>query len=265
MNIDVCAGSCAMCYLIGRYLLVPIPFAVYCLLFMVVFVIYLADHSVDSYNSSKLSLSERRQFYAHNSNYLSAIAVFLGLMGLAIACVYLPITILINGLFFGLMCGTYLIFNLLFNKYTLPKELIIAVLYVVGISFYPLSIYNLPIDNSTFIFMSIILLIAFENLLIYSIIDHDEDTSLGFQSISTRFGIPFCKTLCFCTFILNFVMLVWLWQINPEKWVYLLVLSLIHTAQFFVYIIKEKLTKYALYRWIADGAFMLPWLLIFTT
>lgn len=263
LNIDIALGACAISLLGARFFQVSIPFYAYLLLFLAVFCIYLVDHLFDSLKIHHITLPERRQFYFDNRKILFIISLLTIISGSLIALINLPFPLLKEAVFLSTGCFFYLLYGYLFKAKPIPKELFVASLYVCGTMFYTLSVVNTPHHISSYFFLISLFAIAFENLLTYSIIDFPEDEKLGFISFSTTYGLIFCKRLCIFIFILNFSLLFWHLKINPEKWVYILLLTVIHAAQLFVYLQRKKLNKYAFYRWIGDGAFMLPFTLIF--
>ncbi len=230
---------------------------------LAVFCIYLGDHLLDSLKINIDLLSGRRLFYAKNRKVLSLILLISATTGGIFALKFLPVSILSNAFFLSMGCLFYLAYSYVFKTKPIPKEFLVALFYVLGTMFYTFSISRFLFDTASGIFLIVLFVIALENLLIYSIVDHDEDKRLNFISISTTYGLKFCQMLCVCAFITNFALLFWLLKINHEKWVYFLMLMVIHASQIFVYIQRRHLTRYPFYRWIGDGVFMLPFALLF--
>jgi len=262
LNVDVSFGACGICLLASKYLDVDTPFWAYLLLFLATFSIYLLDHLLDQLKLKHQLLTGRRLFYQTNAKFLFALLILAIGVGLGLAIKYIPHLIFLNACKLICICVAYFYINSRQKTTPFPKEFSIAILYSVGVFFYPINIYEGKPQLPLILFFGAMLVIAFENLLLYSIIEHEEDKNFGFDSIATRLGLSFCKQLLHWSFIFNFVLICWLLIINAENWIYILLLGLLCVAQLFVYMQREKLTKYSLYRWLADGAFMLPFALL---
>jgi 4-hydroxybenzoate polyprenyltransferase len=261
LNLDVALGACAISYLISGYLDVKLPFFAYLLLFMAVFCIYLADHLFDNFKIKESAISERRQFYRANSTYLYFLLFTIVCSGFAVSIVHLPNVIFARAYMMVVCVAVYLVFDHIFKAKLIPKELIIAVLYVAGVGFYPIMLQNTVYWDGIILLLAV-LLIAIENLLLYSIIDFQDDIVCGLASFATGYGIGFTKNIISSAFIINFVVIMALQIFYPQNWIFHLIVAIIHVTQIFVYYNREKLQKNALYRWIADGIFSLPFALL---
>ncbi|MFN0048821.1 MAG: hypothetical protein ACKVOU_06855 [Cytophagales bacterium] len=257
LNMDVALGACTISFLISKYFEVKLPFFAYLLLFMAVMAIYIADHLLDDFKIKHTNISERRQFYRTNNGYLYFALFNMVWGGFLISLVYLPNFIFARAYIIVGFVAFYVIFDYFLTSKPIPKELIIAILYVAGVGFYPIMLQNY-VDCDGIILLIAILLIAIENLLIYSVIDFQDDINCGLTSIANTCGIRFTNTSIICTFFINFALIILLQIFSSEKWMYHVVLAIIHCTQIFVYYNREKLQRKGLYRWIADGIFLLP-------
>lgn len=264
LSLDVAFGSCAFSLLIHQYLHINAPFFIYTLLFLAVFAIYLSDHLLDQLKIKSQALSERRLFYRSNQYLLLGILVAAIVIGGFVAIVFLQFHILIAGLIFILFILIYLIASKVNNHLLLPKELLIALLYTFGTAFYSIQTISANFSISFWSILLIIFFIALENLLIYSILDFEEDKKYHFTSFPIQFGLSFCELVLFCCFIANFVLLAALFLMLECELKFILVLCIIHITHIILYFTRHLFKQIVTIRMIADGIFSAPLFLLFT-
>lgn len=185
LSIDVVLGSMAGMLFFSDILKVKVPFLLYLLLGMAVWVIYTSDHLVDAARIEHRASSERHRFHQDHIKLFSALVLIVVLTGFAM--VYA-----VKGLHFIFFPSMYLgtgmviVMGLLhfFNKNVAwLKEVCTAIFYVLGIALGPFMV-SVPneIPIIFYLIMGAYFLLALLNLFILSLIDQKSDQVDGLGS-----------------------------------------------------------------------------------
>lgn len=184
---EIPTGAICVMALVGKELDLDIPPASYGALFCAVWVIYLFDHLKDSRGT--LVYTERRKFHQKNRSLfllLIIISIHLGIVSLLqIAPNWLMIRTIYWGIVLSLACAMYLVVSHWLGLMRI-KELAVAVCYAVGIFLIPSILSD---SNFLWIMFIQVFLLAFLNLVTFSIFEISEDEQEGFHSIATKLGL----------------------------------------------------------------------------
>ena len=254
LSLDVVAGSMICSLYIAKVLNVKMPVPTLLALGLTVWVIYTFDHLLDSRNSPA-AMSERHAFHKKHFQRLSIY------LGLALACIavllfFMPSTTVLWGAALG--CGVlayFLTIGLIRAKSIVYKELMIAVIYACGLFIGPLSVYDSPISwQHAVVFLQFVIL-ALLNLLIFSLYDREFDERASFPSLVLGFGESRSRLLVKTLFFLEAGLVAGSMFMEVKgQFVFLGMVLLL----FLIYILQENRFISSIYRWIGDGAFLVP-------
>ena len=138
LSLDVALGAGILSLVIGRYLGFRVPVLVLLILVLTVWIIYTADHLMDAKSISGQASSFRHHFHQHF--YRPILICFTIVMVTTVFLVTLipPVTVF-YGIPVVLGVAVYFISNRFFNL-AFQKEVLIAVLYVLGVFIGPYSL-----------------------------------------------------------------------------------------------------------------------------
>jgi hypothetical protein len=236
-------------------------FAVVVILGFSVWIIYILDRLFDN-QKTNLPPTERHTFHKENNNFLW---YFIGiLVTICTALVfYLPINIIFFGIIISSLTGVYLLIISKIsskNSFQHYKEPITAFVYVSGV-FGTTILHNLQI--SSLLIGLIFLLIVFQNLLLFSLSEFKKN--IDSYNLAEHFGIKKSNfiiiTISFIIVILGFYLIHFSISDYENKVIFTeismsLILLIINQFDNF-FLTNER------YRWVGDGIFLLPLLIIF--
>lgn|GEM_PF-5263628 len=173
----------------------PKPPALICL-GLAVFSIYILDRSFDSIREKKGTGTERGKFYQNKIG----LTVFIGLLSLMVsvvlAFIFLPLSFFLAGMVLGFLVFLYFITTQFFRISFLPKEVVLSLLYILGISF-PILLERFPVYNEYPILFTLFLSVLCNVLLTYRN-DLEWDKQFHFKTITLYLGKEY-STMLFYT------------------------------------------------------------------
>ena len=229
---------------------------------LTIWLIYILDRLIDNKKTSQ-NPTERHLFHQKYQNILWK-SVYL----IAFICVFLCFFLPMYGIILGLLIASFTaVYLFVVGKITeksnthFYKEPITAILYVSGVW---ATTYLNNLTPEFFITGFIFLLIAFQNLLLFSLLELKKHPTKC-HTLAHHFGLK--KSSNFIFFITAFILILGLY-------------SIIHSAHFFqkeVFLLEIIMSVILLiinlfdtffikndrYRWVGDGIFLLPLLIIF--
>ncbi len=198
LSIDVVIGSVGMGVLATQLLNTEAPLIWWFILPLCVWIMYTLDHLLDAANSKKEPTIPRHLFHQQHTKTLIYWVIGLGIAALILTIIFLPIQIILGG---GILTATILLYFLSlrmlpekFRKW-IPKEMVIACIYVGGIFFVPwwFSIGS-PAAETHWI-MVIILLLVWSEGVMAAWFDRDNDLRDGHHSFVTLAGKSLSKKI----------------------------------------------------------------------
>ncbi|MEO9476876.1 MAG: hypothetical protein ABJG41_15135 [Cyclobacteriaceae bacterium] len=200
LSLDIVLGAIVFLAFLGQHYQIAISIHVYFALASAVWLIYTADHLLDS---RKPAASERRLFHQSHFRILSVTSGVT--LSLALLNVYfLPVEVIKAGAILSALCILYLTL-VYFLRSLWFKELLVAFGYAAGVFLGPFSLspnWEL-VDALLVVELAIVALI---NLLIFSVYDLEEDQKQGFGSIPNRMGMAASKRLINLLLLCSFTM-----------------------------------------------------------
>lgn len=235
----------------------------YMILASSVWLVYTMDHIVDSLKNKEKTTSKRHLFYFVN---LKSIIVFVALISLLVANLiffFAPLSLVFFGIFVGSVSLVYLVVLLKKPNFWLPKELLVALIYTLGIWGFPIVLYH-SIGLEDLIFPFIFFLLVLFVLLFYSVVDLEEDIANGFLGILSVLPKSSAERLLIMilTFeIIGFLFLQYffLWnEILPFSLIYFVMISM----NFALYFYRNRLKSNGVYRIVGESIFFVPGIVI---
>lgn len=188
--------------------------------------------------------------------------LIIGLIDLLIAVLFLDTRILIFGFTLGTLVLIYLGFIMFKSKLIfIPKEILIALIYAVGVWSGPFLINKKMINVENTTLFVIFLLLAFTNTLILALFEVEDDIKAGMTSLATTTGKTKSKKLILIitsfNFLIIFIFAFLMYDIKIALYslVIFLLMNMILTG---VLIYNKFLNKNKLYKAITEFTFLLP-------
>ncbi len=253
LSIDIIIGAVVLLHFFSKQFEVEISWQVYVLLALVVWLIYTFDHLRDAKKAPKTS----RQRYLFHTQHERPIVIAMGIVAIvALAGVFfLPLKLIIGGLILSLFCVFYVFFQ---KKLALAgwKEGYIALIYSGGIFLAP-TVYSGKFEVIPFL---LLFSLSGINLLIFSLLEVEEDETDRFSSIAIVLGKRKTERLIFSVFSIGMSVAILTVYNSP-------LVSVFFTISFLLYGVILLFPRWAKksnrYRAIGDGVFMLPLFLEF--
>lgn len=218
---------------------------VYVLLGATVWLIYTADHLRDA-ESSKSAIRARYVFHRTNRKALivSSVIVLLGITPLVF---FIPVVIFLGGLVLAIFSFIYLLVQHRLSG-LLSKELYVALVYSTGVLMVPMCL-SWTLDLMLF---TLLFLLTYINLVIFSLYEKSEDEHDGFQSIATRLKGKSLELMLFIMLAIGLsISLMSYSAVNVFFFIGFLIYSL-------MLLFPLYFTKNQRYRTIGDAVFLLP-------
>lgn len=189
LSLDVVLGSLVNTLLIANYLAVKIPYTVLFALASATWLIYTIDHLYDATKLKEKSISFRHLFHFKHKKILIVMGFILLIINI-INLFYLPISILKSGFYLSLGVVAYFFFlRLASGQPSLFKELSIAFIYVIAIFLSPLILSTNNWNTDIYILFAEYFLLAFINLLEFSLFDFTLDEKEQYSSLIRKLGV----------------------------------------------------------------------------
>jgi 4-hydroxybenzoate polyprenyltransferase len=261
----VVLGACINSWLISRIISLQIPVSSVIGLAICVWLIYTADHLIDAYHIKHNAGTRRHLFHQKFFYSLTSCFIVISIFGFINIWFLPPRTLLWGGIIF-LFVVAYLIFIAgLRMKLGNIKEVIVAITYAATIFMVPLSLYSGKWHPHLFIAFLQLFLIAFLNLLIFSLIDHSIDQKDDHKSLVRIIGKKMCHRVINLSLIIllaSFIITFTYFQVGfifYAEIVYLVMALVL----LFIYLKRSFLINNEHYRLLGDLVFSFPIMLFF--
>jgi 4-hydroxybenzoate polyprenyltransferase len=177
--------------------------------------------------------------------------------------------IVLFGLVTLFVTGIYLLFVFLIKKQrvrVLQKEFVVAIIYTIGIWGGPITLIDLQLNPFQVICLMLFFLLAFADLLIFSIHEYQEDKTDRHNTFPVNFGKKTAHVVTYIILILV-VLFAWFLIISDTNFIYNLSGSLfifMSLILFVLLVFKSFFKKDYRYRFIGELVFWLPGIVFFT-
>ena len=261
LSLDVAFGAGILSLVFGRYMGFRVPVFVLLVLVCAVWLIYTADHLMDAKSIRGQASSFRHHFHQHFFRPI-LIAFAVVLIGTLFLITQIPPVTVFYGFPVALGVGTYFVLSRFFNMH-FQKEVLIAALYVIGVFVGPYSLRdpNMIKPEITLLLVELGLL-AWINLLIFSLFEMNEDRQDGLRSTVTIWGEK--KTTMLIKVLMGvclFISISALYQYQDNAAfvkLQLLFLFMLVVLSTLYYRRKFMMHEGIYYRYFGDGIFFMP-------
>lgn len=251
LSLDIVLGAIFFLAFLEEMYTVHLSLHVYFALASAIWLIYTADHLIDARGLQEPS-HDRHFFHKRfHSRFLIAGGTVLTLALINIS--WLDIVLVRNGALLSACCVMYLLV-VYFNRRLWVKEVLVAVIYAVGIFLGPLSMASWGILDLLLILQ--LAMIAFLNLMVFSLYDHVSDRADGFGSLVIRLGMVRAERIILSISAISLLagITLYLSTGEPIQLLYVMMacaLGMVHLQPGFF-------SKHERFRTVGDGVFFLP-------
>ncbi len=269
LSIDIVLGALSCGIMAVEILDVQMQIAWWFVLAFAVWIIYTTDHIIDSQKLKDNAFSELRYYYYKNFRIILTIEIMLIVFTILISFLFLDKKTIWFGIGLGIFVVVYLI--LIQTKGSekslwLQKELIVAIVYTVGIWGGPV-LYSLQNINLQEVFIIIsFFLIVWADILIIARFEIKNDEQDGFTSLPLIIGKKMSAWLInTLLFVSVFILLVLIFKQNIDGADALACIILLVISFTLLLLLKYNIffNKNERYRILAESVFFLPALMLF--
>ncbi|CAN5148346.1 hypothetical protein BH23BAC1_BH23BAC1_01870 [soil metagenome] len=266
LSIDVVLGACVNSWLVSKVLSLDIPLSSIIGLAVCVWLIYTADHLIDAYQIKHRANTKRHFFHQKFFSALSLCFVVILFCGI-INVWFLPRSTQLWGCIISLIAILYLIF-IAGLKISLGnvKEIFIAAIYTITIFMVPLSSDPGSWHPLILVVFLQLFLLAFLNLLIFSLLDKSSDQTDDHRSLVRMMGAELShRIICFSLILLffSFFLALSFLEADPIFQYTEIIYLAMALVLFCIYWKRSKFSKNENYRLWGDLVFLFPLILIF--
>lgn len=167
--------------------------------------IYLLDRSYDALKERSDAKTRRGAFYLKKVSY----TIPTGILALSLALVLALLTnetkFLLGGIFIGFLVGSYLIVHLFFPFSFFPKEILIALLYCLGVS-YPVFFFR-PLQTLTEVLVyAMFFLSILAEVILLSLEDFQWDRNYQQMTLVLAWGQKKSKQIFLCLLVMGLLL-----------------------------------------------------------
>jgi 4-hydroxybenzoate polyprenyltransferase len=266
LSLDVIAGALAGGIMASVLLDTSPGWAYWVVLPITVWLIYTTDHLIDGYRAGKNARHKRHIFHRNKLKTLSISIGVLSLFSGYIAFAYLQPGIFRFGIFLGIAVIAYLLLILLMGKRSsiwLPKELLVAAFYTTGI-WIPVIMLSEETISQVFFPAFLFFLLAFEDLILLSLMEMEGDRQQGSSSLALILGGKRTGILLnlLSVIIAIAAALIVLSAVNTSFVRAGLILLLMQLTLSLIYHNSNRLRSDDSYRYLSEAVFFLPALML---
>jgi hypothetical protein len=261
LSLDIAFGAVGMMWFVGQLLESNFSANYYLLMFLSVWIIYTSDHLLDAEHIKNEAISHRHRLHQRYSGIL-LLLVFVAI-GCALAILPAGFIDFIRSkaiFFIALVLSYFIGINLFYQYFKFIKEIFASLLYAGGIVLVPFHFMQQPVTALALVIFIAIFLLALSNLLLFSLLDYEDDLANKQKNISHIIGkIPTKKLI----YRLNTISILFsvgsMCALKEPKLSFYALLALILS------VIAIRVTQCKSpdnTKLLADGIFLLPYLLI---
>jgi 4-hydroxybenzoate polyprenyltransferase len=258
LSLDVVGGAIASSIFFSTVFKTPISILVLTLLGLSVWIIYTVDHLLDVKNSKPVIISDRHIFHQRNSKSIK--------LGLATALILtsflvfqLPNTITYAGVVLATIIAAYIFFN---KRLGASKELVAALFYCAGVCLPTLGFVETQLPLVYRLLITQFFITALTNLILFALMERDEDKANRFNSIATLKSIKQVNFLLVLLFLVSIGLFIFQLKLSMQ-WMPSGILFFMNLVLCLLFIFRNALFVRTHYRLIGDGIFLMPIVILF--
>lgn len=213
LSLDIVSGAMAVGYMATRLTDTNPGWAWWVVLACSVWLIYTCDHLIDAWGSSSELQPERHKYHRRHSKALLAAILVVTILTAFLAFTMLPRSIIIFGVALGSIVLVYLLLVVLAGRSDVKwfqKELLVALLYTAGIWGGPVVLSGGLPDPLHYLVPTVLFLLAWADLIIFSIYDLQSDSRTGHSSLPRQFGSKHAAILVNILFLVALALVIFI-------------------------------------------------------
>ncbi len=267
LSLEVVFNALAMGLFACAWLDLRMPLPWWWLLGSTVWVVYTLDHLSDAFLKTTMPLIPRHRFHRKHWLVLLLAICFISVTNLLVLWYFPNRKVFVGGLALSIFVGLYLLamrYHHWLRKH-LPKELMVALIFVIGVWFGPLLYLAQVPQGKDILVMGLFVLLAFVETALMSYFETDLDQKDGHSSFSLAWGkekarITLISLVLACMLLLGLLLLLSSVQACDAGMVILWLMALLLLV---ILLLPDFFERKKLYRPAGDLVFMLPALLWF--
>ena len=254
LSVDVALGSvCCAAWFAEMFNANLKPYALMSL-GLTVWIIYTVDHLLDARKTQEPASTERHRYHQKNFKLLLYLLLFALLVDLIF--VFLLRKVVFQ---WGLVLSGFVVVYFLMQKYLkYLKELIVALVFSLGVLLPALSLTHEPPVTSDFLLISQFVLTALLNLLLFSWYDRDNDRQDKRESVVTLLGDKKTTIVISATFILNGVLMAGSILLFPYLVSRVLIIFFMNVILLWIFLQPQHFKVEDRFRLMGDSIFLFP-------
>lgn len=252
-SVDVAVGAVVSASVAMHLRGVVIDGVILTVMGLTVWIIYAIDHLMDIWKLVKPASSERHVFFQQHATVLTRLMAFLLFVD-GLLVLWLPVRVVVGGALVGAVSLLYLLMQ---HRLHGVKEIFGALLFTAGTWLPAMVLGSTGMRVVDYFAITIFLLIALLNLLVFSRHDEQEDRSDQRTSAATQLGRGQLDQWIRLVWILQILICLIAWY-NFKHVEELWVLYVMNMLLLIVDIFEPVLKRWQLYRIAADAVFWLP-------
>lgn len=252
LSIDVACGSVVLALFFAdvfRSAIKPHGLAV---LFLTVWVIYTTDHLIDSRNVKHEASSNRHQFHQRHFRTI-AVFVVVAVCVIILLLFFVRTPIVLSGMVLAMLVVVYLLINQLTSSF---KEFLVAMLYTCGVALPAFAVSARIMSTESSLFIMEVFLLAWINLLLFSLYDQYRDRRDGFSSFVVIHGEKFSLTVLALLFVVLAAVLLYHLIALPSLHAFVIMMMALTLAAIFIF--RKTFADSDRYRFVGDLIFLYP-------
>lgn len=222
---------------------------------LAVWIIYTFDHLIDAHKSEYEPVIARHKFHKKHKNTIRIFQIIAIVIG-CISVLNLHHLTIYYGLGLLLIVIIYFIIVYFFRSFYL-KEVMVAMVYALGIFLGPISLMDTPIDGQVINLFVQLFMIALLNLTLFSLMEYDLDCQDGHNSIATKFGKKHTTILILIIMVMLLTLQVFS-IVVVENSMFQILFFIMSLTLSIIYLKSGYMIKYHRYRWLGDAVFFIP-------
>lgn len=253
LSLDIAAGAMISASFFARVINIVILPQGLISLGLTVWIIYTADHLLDARKIKQDASTERHRFHQRHFKLLLILLVLAICIDMT-QIYFIRSMVFIAGLGLAFLVGIYFLVQ---ERIGFLKELLGALLYTGGVLLIPLSVNN---DVSAPVMLLIFQfgVIAWINLLLFSLIDQPKDEKDKHRSFTTTFGLRVTRNILRFLFVATAALTVAQLALFSFDVAATLTLALMALVLLLIFVKKDFFEKDDRYRILGDAVFLLP-------
>ena len=269
LSIDIVLGALSGGIMTVKMLEVEMETTWWFVLALAVWIIYTADHLIDSQNLKGNAFSERRYFYYKHFCLFLIIEIILIILTVSVSFLFLNKNIIYFGAGLGIFVAIYLLMiQIKGSEKTLwlQKELIVALVYTLGIWGGPILHFTNKIALPDVMIIISFFLIVWADILIIAQFEIKNDQQDGFTSLPIIIGKKMSTWLIIILLLASVFILLFLFFFQSANFMIFFVGIILFTMSLTLLIslkYEDSLKKNERYRILAESVFFLPALMLF--